>query len=94
MITYYGVADAKESLRLDGSDNDAIVLRLLRAIPTYIEQATGLDAADQENEPMCAVVADFLVQLWYMPEQIDTLRYQRVIDSLLSSIRSNSRAST
>ena len=94
MISYYGVADAKESLRLDGSDNDAIVLRLLRAIPTYIEQATGLDAADQENEPMCAVVADFLVQLWYMPEQIDTLRYQRVIDSLLSSIRSNSRTTT
>lgn len=78
---------ARETLRLDETYNDIIVLRLVKAIPPYIEQATGLTEEEQENEPLCAVAADFLVQLWYMPEQIDVTKTQRIIDSLLTSIK-------
>lgn len=93
MVSYYGVSEAKDSLRIDGDENDEILIRLVSAVPSYITQATGLSNEDQETEPLCAVVADFLIQLWYNGDQVDTVRTQRVIDSLLASIRSNWRTS-
>lgn len=33
--------DAREALRLDGTDNDDIIAGLLNAIPDYIELCTG-----------------------------------------------------
>lgn len=36
--------DAREALRLDGTDNDDIITGLLNAIPDYIELCTGVTA--------------------------------------------------
>lgn len=80
---------ARNVLRLDGTLNDEILLRLVRALPSYIEQATGLTEEEQADEPQCRVAEDFIIQLWYMPEQIDVDNTRRIIDSLLSSIRMN-----
>ena len=38
------IEQAREALRLDGTDNDEIIAGLLAAIPDYIELCTGVTA--------------------------------------------------
>lgn len=74
-------------LRLDAGANDEFVASLLRAVPTYIETATGLPAAQQAAEPLCDVAAGFLLKLWYFGDHADDLALKRTIDSLLKTIK-------
>lgn len=83
MIT---VEEAREYLRLDGTDNDGIISPLLDAIPGYIELTTGMTAAQQATEPLAKTASKFLLLLWYNPEQAGVEKIQRVIDNLLKGL--------
>lgn len=85
------IETAREWLRIDGTDNDAIIEGLLLAAPDYIEIATGLNATAQAQEPMADTVTKFLLTLWYNAEQAEAERLQRTIDSLLKALAVKSR---
>lgn len=80
------IAEAREWLRLDNTDNDEIIEGLLAAIPSYIELSTGLKQVDQEAAPLVNTVSKFLLTLWYNAEQAEADKLQRTIDSLLKTL--------
>lgn len=80
------IDEAREFLRVDGTDNDVIILSLLEAIPGYIEVSTGMTAAQQGTEPLANTVGKFILQLWYNAEQADSDKLQRTIDGLLKAL--------
>ncbi len=77
---------AREWLRIDGPDNDAVIYGLLAAIPGYIEVSTGMTAEQQDTEPLAEAASKFIVQLWYNAEQSDNEKLQRTIDGLLKAL--------
>jgi hypothetical protein len=77
---------AREFLRVDGTDNDIIIVSLLDAIPGYIEVTTGMTAAQQEAEPLATTAGKFILKLWYNAEQTDSEKLQRTIDGLLKAL--------
>lgn len=78
--------EARDVLRIDGTDNDPIIESLMEAIPGYIEVTTGMAAKQQDMEPMVKTVSGFLLKLWYNAEQADAEKLQRTINSLLKCI--------
>ena len=46
------IEQAREILRLDTADNDAIIEGLLSSIPDYIELTTGVTAEQQAGQPL------------------------------------------
>ena len=82
---------AREWLRIDGTDNDAVISGLLEAVPGYIEVATGMTAAQQDTEPLAEAASKFIVQLWYNAEQSDSEKLQRTIDGLLKALTIKAR---
>ena len=80
------IAEAREWLRLDNTDNDEIIEGLLAAIPSYIELSTGLKQVDQEAVPLVNTVSKFLLTLWYNAEQAEADKLRRTIDSLLKTL--------
>lgn len=83
--------EVREWLRIDGTDNDYVIRSLIRAVPDYIEVATGMDICQQEGEPLAHTAGKFLVQLWYNAEQTDSEKLQRTIDSLLKALTVKAR---
>jgi len=81
-----GLEEAREYLRIDGTDNDEIILSLLEAIPGYIEVTTGMTPEQQETEPLAKTVSKFILQLWYNAEQSESDKLQRTIDGLLKAL--------
>ena len=69
------VEQAREILRLDTADNDAI-----------IELTTGVTAKQQEGQPLADTAAKFILLLWYNVERVDAEKIQRTIDSLLKTL--------
>jgi hypothetical protein len=86
--------EARETLRLDGPDNDDIIIPLVAAIPRYLEVTTGRSWTedDLEEYPLAKVAAKFLLQLWYFPQSEDAVRIQRTIDSLLMTLAAEARS--
>lgn len=78
--------EAREYLRIDGTDNDIIISSLLDAIPGYIEVTTGMSQEQQATEPLVTTASKFILQLWYNAEQADSEKLQRTIDGLLKAI--------
>ena len=78
--------EAREHLRIDGTDNDELILSLLDAIPGYIEVTTGMTPEQQETEPLARTASKFILQLWYNAEQTDSEKLQKTIDGLLKSL--------
>ena len=81
----FTMEEAREILRIDGSDNDGIIAALLSAIPPYLEATTGYKAAG-DYSPLAQTAGRFLLWLWYYGENADTDKTQRVIDSLLKAL--------
>lgn len=81
-----GLNQARDILRIDGTDNDDIINGLLNTIPGYIEVTTGMTEDQQGNEPMVNTISGFLLKLWYNAEQSEAEKLQRTIDSLLKCI--------
>ena len=82
----FTIDEARDILRIDGEDNDAIIYPLIEAIPSYLEAATGYSATDGEYSPLAITAGQFLLQLWYFGENSDTEKLQRVIDCLLKAL--------
>ena len=78
--------EAREFLRIDGTENDNIINALLDAIPEYIKVTTGMTTPQQSTEPLINTVSRFILQLWYNAEQSESEKLQRTIDSLLKAI--------
>ncbi len=85
------LTDARNWLRIDGTDNDEVIAGLLLAAPDYIEVATGMTPERQEEEPLATATKKFLLQLWYNAEQTDSDKLQRTIDSLLKTLTMKAR---
>lgn len=80
------VAIAKEWLRIDGTDNDAIVQGLISAAADYVHSVTGLKPEQIAAHPVAETAIKFLLQLWYNPGHQDTAALQRVADNLLKTV--------
>lgn len=80
------VEQAREILRLDTADNDAIIEGLLSAIPDYIELTTGVTAEQQAEQPLADTAGKFILMLWYNAERSEAEKLQRTIDSLLKTL--------
>lgn len=78
--------EAREVLRIDGTDNDNIISSLVSALPDYITLTTGIRAEEQVSIPLVKTAAKFILQLWYNAEQSDSDKLQRTIDSLLKTL--------
>lgn len=81
----FTIEEAREILRIDGSDNDGTITALLSAIPPYLEATTGYSPVGSFS-PLAQAAGRFLLQLWYYGENADTDKLQRVIDSLLKAL--------
>lgn len=82
---------ARQILRVDAGANDDLILALCTAIPSYLEQATGLTEEEQNQEPMIHTVSGLLLTLWYYSEHSDDLKLKRCIDDLLFAISLKNR---
>ena len=82
---------AREWLRIDGTDNDDIIMSLVAAASDYIEITTGMSAAQQEEEPLAETAEKFLIQLWYNAEQSESEKLQRTIDGLVKALTVKAR---
>lgn len=78
--------EAREWLRLDNTDNDAVIKGLIEGAAQYITIATGLDPFAQAASPLAKTATKFLLSLWYDPTQADTDKLQRSIDNLLKAV--------
>lgn len=87
------IEEARETLRVDGEDNDNIISGLLLAIPGYITTCTGVTDPEAlaETVPLIKTSAKFILALWYNPDGTDSARLQVVIDNLLKTLKSISR---
>ncbi|MGW6190798.1 head-tail connector protein [Bacillus cereus] len=78
--------EARDALRVDGEDNDVIIIPLLESIPSYLEVTTGRTWEDTPVHPLAQTVTKFLLQLWYDPQDQDSERLKRTIDNLLTAL--------
>ncbi|PEI37474.1 head-tail connector protein [Bacillus pseudomycoides] len=78
--------EARDALRVDGADNDTIIIPLLESIPSYLEVTTGRTWEDTPVHPLAQTVTKFLLQLWYDPQDQDSERLKRTIDNLLTAL--------
>jgi len=81
----FTVDEAREILRIDGTDNDQQITALVMAIPSYLEITAGYTNAGVYS-PLAKTAARFILQLWYFGESSDTDKVQCVIDNLLKAL--------
>ena len=86
------IKEARDTLRVDDEDNDPIIEPLVEAIPYYLEVTTGKAWDDEPVHPLAKTVAKFLLQLWFDPQTQDSVRIQRTIDNLLTSLTAQARS--
>ena len=78
--------EARDTLRVDGTDNDPIIIPLLESIPSYLEATTGRTWEEAPVHPLAQTVAKFILQLWFDPQGQDSERLKRTIDNLLTAL--------
>jgi hypothetical protein len=81
----FSIAESRDILRLDGTDNDGQIMALVAAIPDYLAATTGYRAAG-EFSPVAKTAGRFILQQWYYGENADTDKLQRVVDCLLKAL--------
>ena len=87
------IEEARETVRVDGSDNDVILIPLVEAIPNFLEIQTGRSwIEDTDIYPLAKTAAKFVLQLWYYPQSKEAARIQRTIDSLIKLLAVEARA--
>ena len=94
------IEEARDTLRVDGEENDDIIIPLVESIPSYLEVTTGTDwTKDNEGNPidevhpMAKTTAKFVLQLWFDPQTQDSDRLKRTIDTLLVGLTAIGRGS-
>nr|DAR24753.1 MAG TPA: tail connector protein [Caudoviricetes sp.] len=78
----------REWLRLDGTDNDAIITSLINTAEQYIQVQTGLDATQLAASPLAQNTAKLLLSLYYNTGVIDPDKLQRTIDAAINTLAS------
>jgi hypothetical protein len=81
----FDISEARDILRIDGADNDAIITPLIEAIPPYLAHTTGYTSTG-DYSPVARTAARFILQQWYYGENSDADKLQRVIDCLLKAL--------
>lgn len=93
--TIITMQEARDTLRVDGEDNDEIIKGYLISIPSYMEVATGKKWNEgEESHDLAKTTAKFILQLWFDPQTQDSVRLKRTIDSLLTSLTALNKAIT
>lgn len=86
--------EARDTLRVDGEDNDEIIEPLVEAIPSYLLETTGYKwtATDGgEPHPLAVTVSKFILQYWFDGHTNDRAQLKRTIDSLLTALQAAGR---
>lgn len=78
--------EACNVLHVDRGNNDELIQSLIDTMPDYIELSTGMDRAQQQQEPLVKTCCNFLLILWYHADHSDDMKLQRTIDNLLKCI--------
>lgn len=86
------IEEARDILRVDGTDNDPIIIPLVESIPDYLEVTTGHNWLDEPIHPLAKTVSKFILQLWFDPQTPDSERLKRTIDSLLTALQAVGRS--
>lgn len=87
------VPEAREILRIEGEDNDPIIVPLIEAIPDYLEVTTGRRwDKDTVVNPLAKTTAGFILQLWFESQDYNTDKLKRTIDSLLAALTAIGRS--
>ena len=55
----FTIEEARDILRIDGSDNDGMIYALLSAIPPYLEATTGYQSPDGTFSPLAQTAGRF-----------------------------------
>lgn len=81
--------EARDALRIDGTDNDTIIQSLMDSLPDYLQMTTGSTwgdstAAGYQLAKRCAC---FILQLWYDPSAQEATQLQTVIDKMLGTLQ-------
>lgn len=80
------IEEARDALRVDGPDNDIIIIPLLESIPAYLEVSTGRSWDTDPVHPLAQTVTKFILQLWFDGQGPDTERLRRTIDGLFVAL--------
>lgn len=76
--------EAKNVLRVDGTDNDSIISAIVESLPALIETQTGLSELRQrDNKVVKQLEGLYLRQLYF---GVDDTKLERAIDSLLKIV--------
>ena len=78
--------EACNVLHVDEGANDELITALVAALPSYIEMATGLKEADQDEEKLVKVVSGLLLTQWYYSDHADDQSLSRTINKLLIAL--------
>lgn len=82
----FTMEEARNILRIDGTDNDPEITALVAALPDYLYHVTGYRAINGDYSPVALTAGRFLLWQWYYGENADTDKLQRVIDCLLKAL--------
>jgi hypothetical protein len=82
----FSIDEARNILRIDGTDNDGEIAAYLAALPEYLYHTTGYQATGGVYSPVALTVGRFILWQWYYGENADTDKLQRVIDCLLKAL--------
>jgi hypothetical protein len=86
------IEEARDILRVDGTDLDPMIYPLLEAIPSYLESTTGKAWDDPTPiHPLAKQAATFILQLWFEPQDANTDRLKKTIDGLLTALQAIGR---
>lgn len=83
---FFSIEEARNILRIDGTDNDGEITALVAALPDYLYHATGYRAVNGGYSPVALTAGRFILWQWYYSENADTDKLQRVIDCLLKAL--------
>lgn len=88
--------EAKDALRIDGTDNDTIVQSLIDALPDYLQATTGSTWSDNAvtGYQLAKTCSKFVIQLWYNSDIADADKLQTVIDRITSTLSVIARSAT
>ena len=82
----FTIDEARNILRIDGTDNDAEISALVDALPDYLYHTTGYQSDGGVYSPVALTAGRFILWQWYYGENADTDKIQRVIDTLLKAL--------
>lgn len=82
----FEIDEARNILRVDGTDNDEEIYNLIFALPSYLYHTTGYKPKGGNYSYFAKTAARFILWQWYYGENADVDKTQRVIDSLLKAL--------